>query len=610
MRLERELIAWSLAIFWAANAPLDSFAQQAGQGMIDWTMPSFSSNYQWSDNSAIDTTTLWVTDHTGAVADANANGEDQVIARGKAAFEASCTDCHEAERSLDKRKTSAGWLKTVREMASMDDADIDEADIMPIVAYLASLGPPTKTEASEDSEESHDDMMSDSSKKSSSGSSGADKQTIEQGRSAFQSSCVKCHDADRSLQKKKSKSAWLSTVRRMATMDDAEVKQADIVPIATYLASLNESNGGDGEGSATDESDGALGSALSLGGTFSAQFRGGNDNLETPGFFPDIWVTADWQPTGPLRGRITVCTSCHSDQTDGGGFTFEIVESVASLDLLHWFKEKDRRPEHCRLGVQAELKAGRFSVPFGAFAGISHPGSYHTVSNPLIYAMGRQVAPVRNRPPVLPMPYSDEGADISVKIPLTEKINATLDAYAVNGLQGSGAGVNFTRSRAYTDNNSQVGVGGRATIGGSKLRFGGSIMAGEMQDDGAVDKRNYRLAGGDVTGRFLENQLRTYFEYAIRQNDSPFPDDQIVFGTVTEVEALLLDKPNLSLLGRYDTTEYRDGFGHDSVSRFTWGLSTTSIAGSLLMLNHERWHILSPDSEDVDVIGIRWVTAF
>ncbi|MCA9148881.1 MAG: hypothetical protein KDA92_06275 [Planctomycetales bacterium] len=541
--------------------------------------------------------------------DAAADGADsEVISRGRDAFDTACTTCHDAERSLKKRKTLANWLTTVRRMAKMDDAEVEDDDIEPIATYLASLGPPSKADEADDKSDKDDAEDKDADKKDDAKSS-ASPEVIARGQQAFQTSCTTCHDADRSLQKKKSKSGWLSTVRRMARMDDADVKESDIDPIATYLASLNDSGGSGDGGDDGDGGGGGLGSDLSVSGTFSTLFRGGNDNLETPGFFPDIWLTADWQPAGPLRGRVTLCTTCHSDQTDGGGFTLEFVEGVASLDLLHWYKERDRRPEHCKLGVVAEVKAGRFVVPFGAFAGISHPGSYRTVSNPLMYAMGRQVAPNRNRPPLLPMPYSDEGVDLTVKVPLTGKVDATLDVYVVNGLQASGAGVSYTRSRAYVDNNLEPAIGGRATVGNSTLRFGGSVMSGEMQDDGAPVKRFYNFAGGDVTGRFFDNLIRTYFEYAIRKNDSPFPNDQMVYGTVTEIEALLLGEPNLSLLGRYDTMEFRDNFGKDSIARFTWGLSTTSIGGSLLMFNHERWYFPTPDN-DVDVVGVRWVTAF
>lgn len=469
-----------------------------------------------------------------------------------------------------------------------------------------------------------------------------DPQLVSRGEAAFQDACTQCHDAERSLEKRKTRAAWLATVRRMARMDDADIDSSDIVPIATYLASLsqpqNQSSGtdSDGTGSGGDSGDGetesdgdgmnggseedlideelanleTFGSGLSISGTISPQWRGGNDNLENPGFFVDAWMRADWQPSGPIRGRVTTCTSCHSDQTNNGGFTLELVEATATLDLLHWYKEKDRRPEHCRPKIDAELRAGRFVVPFGAFAGMSHPGIYRTVTNPLMYNMGRQVNDDRSIPPVLPSPYSDEGIDFFVKLGVTEKIDATMNLYGVNGLQGSSTGIRFTPSRSYSDNNDEPALGGRATIGSNRLRFGGSVMSGQLQSQGALPLLNYRYTGADVTSRFFDNMIRLYFEYAIRTNETIFPEDQIAYGTVTEVEALLLDKPNISALARYDTLEHRNQSGGTSIERFTWGLSTTAFGGSLFMVNHEHWHFSTAGRDDVDVLGVRWVATF
>ena len=263
-------------------------------------------------------------------------------------------------------------------------------------------------------------------------------------------------------------------------------------------------------------------------------------------------------------------------------------------------------PQRCGREVEAEFKAGRFVVPFGAFAGMSHPGIYRTVTNPLMYNMGRQVNASRSFPPVLPAPYADEGVDVSVKIPMYRDVNATLDIYAVNGLQGGGGGVRFTPSRSYADNNREPAVGGRATMGNKRLRFGGSVMSGRMQDEGSP-ALHYKFAGADVTGRLLDDQVRIYFEYAIRDNDTNL-EDEIAYGIVSEIEILLCEQPNLNALFRYDTLEHRKFVGDTSIERFTWGLSTTAIGGSLLIVNHERWNF--PFDEDVDVLGVRWVATF
>jgi hypothetical protein len=64
--------------------------------------------------------------------------DQAVVAQGQAAFERSCTKCHDAARSLERTKDLAGWRTTVRRMAGKRGADIGTEDIEPIAVYLAS----------------------------------------------------------------------------------------------------------------------------------------------------------------------------------------------------------------------------------------------------------------------------------------------------------------------------------------------------------------------------------------------------------------------------------------------------------------------------------------
>jgi hypothetical protein len=256
------------------------------------------------------------------------------------------------------------------------------------------------------------------------------------------------------------------------------------------------------------------------------------------------------------------------------------------------------------------LKAGRFVAPFGAFAAMSHPGIYRTVSNPLMYNMGRRVFVPDSSPPqqpVLPMPFSDEGIDFIYRTPVTEELNFTLDLYAINGLQGAGPNI-FLRSRAYYDNNDEPTLGARMTLGADYFRLGASVMGGNLQDQGQ-EKAYYTLAGADATAQITE-RLRFYFEYAMRRQDSIFVRDteEHTFGVVTELEYRLLEHPNVSLLVRYDTLEHRNqAFGDAKLERITWGFNIGLPGGSLLMINHEWWK--PQKAEDVDLLGIRWVVS-
>ena len=436
---------------------------------------------------------------------------------------------------------------------------------------------------------------------------------VERGQSVFEDSCTVCHDADRALEKRKSFSGWLQTVRRMAAKDDADIAESDIRTIASYLASIRGAAEVDDEnGLATGQTEGVaeLGPGLSINGTVAPIWRGGNDNLEKPGFFADAWVSADWQPSGPLSGRVTACTSCHSDQFGEGGFSVELAEAFAQFDLTYKLKQHAKQHGGDDPVVNVHIRAGRFIVPFGAYAARSHPGAYRTLTNPLMYIMGRRVNVNLDRPPVLPMPYADEGVDLHANVRLYCDVSASIDVYAVNGLQASGQGISFVQSRTYFDNNNNTAVGGRATVGNRLLRVGGSVMSGDIQSDSIHPSTlNSHFAGADITARFGDT-LRIYYEYAIRTNDATFsPIRQIAYGNVVEGELLLTCQPRISLMARYDNLEHRDSGGETSLERFTWGVNTTLPGGSLLIFNHEHWNFPT-GTPDVDVLGFRWVVTF
>src|SRR5438270_11845977 len=64
-----------------------------------------------------------------------------VVSAGQAAFERSCTTCHDAARSLERTKDLPGWRSTVRPMAAKRDAEVATADNEPIAVYLTSRNP-------------------------------------------------------------------------------------------------------------------------------------------------------------------------------------------------------------------------------------------------------------------------------------------------------------------------------------------------------------------------------------------------------------------------------------------------------------------------------------
>ena len=389
----------------------------------------------------------------------------------------------------------------------------------------------------------------------------------------------------------------------MAAKEGADIPSSEHAAIAAYLASLNPANAAAAKGDNASTAAEASEPSFALNGTISPVYRGTDPTLENKGFFPDTWMTAEWRSkSNPVSGRVTVCASCHGINT---GLGVELVEAAASVDLCHLLTGCPADKQHSLL--KADLKAGRFIVPFGAFSGRVHPGALRTASLPLMYDMGRRVGPLGPGQPVINQPYSDEGADLHLEYDLKHDWDVTFDSYGVNGLQTGGPGVFFS-SRSYQDNNSNVAVGGRATIGNERLRFGGSVAGGELQDQGAP-LQSYSLAGGDVTYRDGEF-FRTYYEYAIREEDSsPAPNSEsLAFGNLIESEILLFKKPKISFLVRYDTLDHRGALGNDSTERFTYGLNWVLPGGSLLIVDHERWKF--DDAWHANILAMRWTVTF
>jgi hypothetical protein len=451
-----------------------------------------------------------------------------------------------------------------------------------------------------------------------------DPSVVAAGTAAFQTSCTQCHDAERSTGKRKSLSAWRATVRRMAAKEGAEVPPGDVEPIAVYLASLNpDASSASGSG---DSGGGLLPEGMSVFSTVSLNHRSGlkDGMLENAGFFPEVWLGFEWQSSGPLSARVHACVSCHSENLQGS--RVELAEGFMRLDVDKLILCGDDAP------LQAHIDAGRFIVPFGAFAAASHPGAYRTATRPLMYNMGQNIYQIAIAgagaigPPILPMPYSDEGVLLSASRSLIGDVNATFDGYAVNGLQGTSS-MNlsaFWASRDYVDNNADTTVGGRVTVGNSKLRMGASIMSGRYNSDRTgvfpppTTILDYKIYGYDVTARY-EDVLRVHAEYARRISDAfpavVVPED--IAGWLLEGEVRLWKKPRVSAVVRYDDQRHLAGpaiaglsaDGTYGVYRFTYGLNIAVGSSSTLMINHERWNVPNP-LPDADILAIRWVATF
>jgi hypothetical protein len=305
----------------------------------------------------------------------------------------------------------------------------------------------------------------------------------------------------------------------------------------------------------------------------------------------------------------------------------DLVEAAVRLDIGQLNQKR------CPGNWQAAIDAGRFIVPFGAFSSQVNPGVFRTVSKPLIFNMGMRAIDSQLGDPVLPMPYSDEGANLNIALPLNDSITATWNGYVVNGLQGDADGINFDASQSYVDNNRSPALGSRLTIGNQYLKLGGSITGGRFADFPNASPLNsgqsYLIFGGDVTFRY-QDLVRIQCEYAQRDTDrsldssvlpfltSPIINREAVGGGYVEAEVMTLRKYKISTLVRFDKQDRHAlapppgsslPSGSFGVSRFTWGFNWTMPGGSLLMVNHEIW-FMPKELPTVNVVGFRWATTF
>jgi hypothetical protein len=466
------------------------------------------------------------------------------------------------------------------------------------------------------------------------GSKRPDPAVVSTGMAAFERSCTTCHNAARALDRTKDLAGWRATVRRMAGKRGANIASGDIEPIAVYLASRNAASTST-DTTSTEKSDESTAStdkdkdasSFSTFATLSPQWRGGgSDHLQNPGFGPLAWVGAGWQ-SKIVSARLTVCSTCHGVQEPGFISRVEVVEAAVRVDLSSFI-------EHCLHDWKVGIDAGRMVVPFGAFSAQVNPGSYRTVSTPLIFNMGQRVFNQDLGVSVLPMPYADTGIDFNLNIPLCDlgagPITASVDSYLINGLQGGSNGIDFLQSRNYFDNNNRAVWGERLTVGDPFLRVGTSLLVGSFNDrtDPTVinSPLSYRIYGFDMQARY-KRLFRCQIEYARRDSDrnglipnatAPGKFSERVDGCYLEAEVRAWEECCVSLLARQDFLRYNSPLpppgstlttGTFNVERFTVGVNIDLWHQSLLMFNFEHW-LIPERQHTTNVYGVRYTVTF
>ncbi len=456
-------------------------------------------------------------------------------------------------------------------------------------------------------------------------------QQVAAGKAAFNTHCTQCHEAARSLEKQKSLAEWKATVRRMARKPESGIPSTDGDAIAWYLVHRNGTPASPNSGAGGLPATSSIGdawannqqaSAWSFFGTVAPTWQtaisaDGDDVSENPGFHADVWLGVEWQPNKFMSGRVQACTTCHSQGNDQN--RLELAEGFLSFNVTEALEQNADV-------VQINLDAGRILVPFGAFSSQSHPGAFRTVTRPLMFNMGHNVQRQIIGPPILPMPYADEGVNVRMTTPVYCDLDLTWNTYAVNGLQGDDGGINFFQSRDYVDNNQEPAIGTRLALGNSAIKLGASFMVGQHNRIGDLAPADspvlqYSIFGADLSARC--GDFRFQAEYALRTTDSlifaPTATgvEEQLDGIYVEAGVRVCDDPNIEVVVRYDTLNRHAAqppggvltTGRFHVGRITSGFSMNLPGGSVLRLNHEYW-MMPAGLDDEQVLAARWVASF
>jgi hypothetical protein len=179
-----------------------------------------------------------------------------------------------------------------------------------------------------------------------------------------------------------------------------------------------------------------------------------------------------------------------------------------------------------RVSDELNIRAGRFNPTFGAYFLRADVGNHRTSDAPLPYDMGRMLHLFDFNRSVLPVPYVENGIEISGSHFFGNRLQVDYAAHAVAGLRSSDAqpyDIDFAASRQpapyYIDNNSFPSFGGRlgATVRLAEradLTLGGSVLWGPYDPAGRFD---YLILGGDLYLRVGRTALRG--EYLIRRTE-------------------------------------------------------------------------------------------
>jgi len=265
-----------------------------------------------------------------------------------------------------------------------------------------------------------------------------------------------------------------------------------------------------------------------------------------------------------------------------------------------------------RFSPQANLEAGRITVPFGDFYLRHDPANDVFLSKPLPYAMGHMLRYQVDQfnLGVIPMPYVDGGVSFFGDVWIRDRLQIWYSVYGVNGFSSAAARdfvfKNQVGDLSLEDNNDELSAGTRIALAQGPVSAGFSYMRGAYDPD---DRWEYRIWGFDASAYIRGVQLRA--EYVTRKTDvlegeTPGTLRKKGFYAQAEVPA-----------GRYLTAVARvDGLLREGdplgtindvssgIVRWTAGVNVAPTLDYSFRLQWEHYRFTDFDNTDVARVGV------
>lgn len=201
-----------------------------------------------------------------------------------------------------------------------------------------------------------------------------------------------------------------------------------------------------------------------------------------------------------ISGNVKMCWGCHG---------FEL--GMAFVDF--------------RVSDALNFRVGRFNPQFGEFQLRHDPGNHRTSDKPLPYDMGRMFYLLQFNRSVLPLPYVENGIEVSGSHFFGSRVQLDYAAHVATGLRAPANNpqdVDFISMHApafIVDNNSLPSVGGRLALNfrlADRVDWtvGGSALHGAYDPQGLF---TYTVLGLDTFLRIGRLNIRG--EYLIRRTE-------------------------------------------------------------------------------------------